>query len=80
MARNWAFRSEYEDKEARDAYRRRRASIRAEREPEERIISDASDCPDCGRRGVRTSYQIRMGYHCDTCTRNVETSGGIYGF
>ena len=36
-------------------------------------------CPDCGERRL-TLYQKRNGYHCDTCTRNVEQTGGVYGW
>lgn len=36
-------------------------------------------CPDC-REHLRTPYQRDHGYHCDVCTRNVEQTGGIYGW
>lgn len=53
--------------------------IRDRREPEE-VVKSAYDCPSCGAKNVRTAYQVKHRYHCDTCTYNVETSGGIYGF
>ena len=36
-------------------------------------------CPDCGERNL-TKFQRDHRYHCDTCTRNMETTGGIYGY
>lgn len=36
-------------------------------------------CPDCGERRL-TAYQRQHGYHCDVCTRNVEQTGGVYGY
>jgi DNA-directed RNA polymerase subunit RPC12/RpoP len=36
-------------------------------------------CGDCGQMSL-TKYQRDHGYHCDTCTHNVETTGGIYGY
>ena len=47
-------------------------------EPESRVTT--YDCPDCGRKNVRTAYQVKHRYHCDICTKNTEESGGIYGF
>jgi hypothetical protein len=37
-------------------------------------------CKDCGRENALNQYHIDHGYHCDTCTRNTEQTGGIYGF
>lgn len=36
-------------------------------------------CPDCGLRRL-TAYQKAHRYHCDACTRNVEQTGGVYGY
>ena len=36
-------------------------------------------CPDCFQMNL-TSYQRAHGYHCDQCTRNMEQTGGIYGY
>lgn len=36
-------------------------------------------CPDCGQKRL-TAYQKAHHYHCDVCTRNIEQTGGIYGF
>ena len=36
-------------------------------------------CPDCGERRL-TDYQKRHRYHCNSCTRNVEQTGGVYGY
>jgi len=36
-------------------------------------------CPECGERRL-TSYQKAHHYHCDACTRLVETEGGVYGY
>jgi DNA-directed RNA polymerase subunit RPC12/RpoP len=44
-------------------------------ESQERLFT----CPDCGEKRL-TAYQHQHGYHCDTCTRNVEQTGGIYGY
>lgn len=48
--------------------------------PRENTRTSKYDCPDCGAKGVRTEYQVRHRYHCDTCTKNTEESGGIHGF
>ena len=31
-------------------------------------------CPDCGENYL-TAYQIKHGYHCDSCTRNADPEG-----
>lgn len=36
-------------------------------------------CPDCGERRL-TAHQRQHRHHCDVCTRNVEQTGGVYGY
>ena len=64
---------DYYDPEDHYAARERAANARLNRDHRLYV------CPDCGVKRL-TAYQRAHGYHCDTCTHNTDTTGGIYGF
>ena len=45
------------------------------REDEQRVYAGPGlfDCPDCGAHKALTAEMKRRGYHCDRCTRCMES-------